>query len=67
MMNKVLAGLIAASVFLGGCQYFMPVTADEVLDRPPSSRGEGRFSGGVCRYDNGEVRLPSSPGSSTCP
>ena len=66
-MNKVWAGLIVASICLGGCQYFMPVTAGEVPDQALSNRGEGRFSGGVCRYDNGEVTPPSSPGSISCP
>jgi len=68
MLNKLGATLILGSFFLVGCQYFMPVTMDEVPNRAPSpsDRGSGLFSGGVCRYDNGEVGLPSEPGSSRC-
>ena len=57
-MKKILASLVVASIFLGGCQYFMPLTADEVPDLPRTNKGHGTFYGGACHYENGQVSLP---------
>ena len=65
-MNKVFASLIVGSILLGGCQQFMPLTADEMPDQPRLGRGPGSFYGGVCHYDNGDVILPPG-GTSICP
>ncbi len=64
-MNKVRASLVIGSIFLGGCQYLMPLTADEVPNLPRTNKGQGTFYEGPCHYDNREIGIPDF-GSIVC-